>query len=217
QGLSRNPGRGTGRSGQLRAGEPDGRPGVRDARSAYSLRMSVGTVPATRLPVGDVVRARSLSQSLRSARLLNSKGAVLGLVMLAFLVLAALIAPLVSPFDPIQIDPSHALYSPGLPYVFGTDQYGRDIFSRVIFGTLVSLIVGPIAVSIALLLGVTVGLLAGFYGTRLDAVLMRIVDIMLAFPGILLALAIVAVLGSSLTSLMIAVGISSIPTYARLT
>src|SRR5207253_3426011 len=77
--------------------------------------------------------------------------------------------------------------------------------------------VGPIAVSIALLLGVTVGLLAGFYGTRLDAVLMRIVDIMLAFPGILLALAIVAVLGSSLTSLMIAVGISSIPTYARLT
>jgi peptide/nickel transport system permease protein len=159
----------------------------------------------------------SLGQSLRSARLLNSKGAVLGLAMLGFLVLAALIAPLVSPFDPIQIDPPHALYSPGLPYMFGTDQYGRDIFSRVIFGTRVSLIVGPIAVSIALLLGVSVGLLAGFYGTWLDAILMRIVDIMLAFPGILLALAIVAVLGSSLTSLMIAVGISSIPTYARLT
>jgi peptide/nickel transport system permease protein len=136
---------------------------------------------------------------------------------LLVLVLAGLAAPVLPLSDPIQIDTPRALYSPGLPFLFGSDQYGRDVFSRVVFGSRISLIVGPIAVVIALVPGVAAGLLAGFYGGGLDAILMRVVDIMLAFPGILLALAIVAVLGPSLTSLMIAVGISSIPTYARLT
>jgi peptide/nickel transport system permease protein len=136
---------------------------------------------------------------------------------LLMLALAGLAAPVLPLADPIRIDTSRALYSPGLPFLFGSDQYGRDVLSRVIFGSRVSLIVGPIAVAIALVPGVTVGLLAGYYGRWLDAVLMRAVDIMLAFPGILLALGIVAVLGPSLTSLMVAVGISSIPTYARLT
>jgi peptide/nickel transport system permease protein len=136
---------------------------------------------------------------------------------LLVLVLAGLAAPVLPLSDPIQIDTPRALYSPGLPFLFGSDQYGRDVFSRVVFGSRISLIVGPIAVVIALVPGVAAGLLAGFYGGWLDAILMRVVDIMLAFPGILLALAIVAVLGPSLTSLMIAVGISSIPTYARLT
>lgn len=149
--------------------------------------------------------------------LLRSKGAVAGLVILTVLVLAALLAPVLALADPIQIDSAHALYSPGTPYVFGSDQYGRDVFSRVIYGGRVSLLVGPIAVAIALVPGVAVGLLAGYYGHWLDIVLMRVVDVMLAFPGILLALGVVAVLGPSLTSLMIAVGISSIPTYARLT
>src|SRR5690242_2565967 len=137
--------------------------------------------------------------------------------MLGLVTLAALIAPLLPLSDPIGIDPTHALYSPGTPYLFGSDQYGRDVLSRVVFGGRVSLLVGPIAVGIALVPGVLVGLVAGYYGHWLDTLLMRVVDIMLAFPGILLALAIVAVLGPSLTSLMIAVGISSIPTYARLT
>src|SRR5579859_5162354 len=129
----------------------------------------------------------------------------------------AIAAPALPLADPIRIDPVRALYSPGLPYLFGSDQYGRDVFSRVVFGSRVSLVVGPIAVGIALVPGVSVGLLAGYYGRWVDAGLMRVVDVMLAFPGILLALGIVAVLGPSLTSLMIAVGISSIPTYARLT
>jgi peptide/nickel transport system permease protein len=133
------------------------------------------------------------------------------------MMLAALLAPLLPLSDPIQIDSTHALYSPGTPFLFGSDQYGRDVFSRVIYGGRVSLLVGPIAVVIALIPGVVIGLLAGYYGRWLDSVLMRVIDVMLAFPGILLALGIVAVLGPSLTSLMIAVGVSAIPTYARLT
>jgi peptide/nickel transport system permease protein len=150
-------------------------------------------------------------------RVLQSKGAVGGLAILLVLALAALAASVLPFSNPIQIDPAHALYSPGSPFLFGSDQYGRDVFSRVVFGSRVSLVVGPIAVGIALIPGVTVGLLAGYYGRWVDGVLMRIVDVMLAFPGILLALGIVAVLGPSLTTLMVAVGISSIPTYARLT
>jgi peptide/nickel transport system permease protein len=150
-------------------------------------------------------------------RLLRSRGAVGGLVLLVLIVVLAVLAPLLPLQDPIRIDAPRALYSPGLPYLFGSDQYGRDVFSRVIFGSRVSLLVGPIAVGIALVPGVACGLLAGFYGGWTDAVLMRMVDVMLAFPGILLALGIVAVLGPSLTTLMIAVGISSIPTYARIT
>jgi peptide/nickel transport system permease protein len=150
-------------------------------------------------------------------RLLRNKGAVGGLVILVTMIALAILAPVLPLADPIQIDSTHALYSPGTPFLFGSDQYGRDVFSRVVYGGRISLLVGPIAVIIALIPGVVIGLLAGYYGRWLDTGLMRAIDIMLAFPGILLALAIVAVLGPSLTSLMIAVGISAIPTYARLT
>lgn len=150
-------------------------------------------------------------------RLLRNKGAVFGLVVLGIMIGSAVLAPLLPLADPIQIDSTHALYSPGTPFLFGSDQYGRDVFSRVIYGGRISLLVGPIAVAIALVPGVTIGLVAGYYGRWLDSVLMRVIDVMLAFPGILLALGIVAVLGPSLTSLMIAVGIAAIPTYARLT
>jgi peptide/nickel transport system permease protein len=150
-------------------------------------------------------------------RLRRARGALAALLLLVVIVVIALLADVIAPFDPIRIDPAHALYSPGLPYLFGSDQFGRDVLSRVVFGSRVSLLVGPIAVGIALVPGVAIGLLAGFHGHWVDGVLMRVVDVMLAFPGILLALGIVAVLGPSLTSLMVAVGISSIPTYARLT
>jgi peptide/nickel transport system permease protein len=150
-------------------------------------------------------------------RLLAAPGALASLVILVLIIGSAALAPLLPLTNPIQVDSPHALYSPGSPYLFGSDQYGRDVFSRVVYGGRISLLVGPIAVSIALVPGVAVGLISGYYGRWLDTVLMRVIDVMLAFPGILLALGIVAVLGPSLTSLMIAVGISTIPTYARLT
>ena len=150
-------------------------------------------------------------------RLLRDRGAVAALVILVLIITSAVLAPFLPLANPIQVDSPHALYSPGTPFLFGSDQYGRDVFSRVIYGGRISLLVGPIAVAIALIPGVAVGLMAGFYGRWADSLLMRVVDVMLAFPGILLALGIVAVLGPSLTSLMIAVGISTIPTYARLT
>jgi peptide/nickel transport system permease protein len=147
----------------------------------------------------------------------RSKGALIGFALLALLVLLALSAPIVAPYDPIELNAEHYLRSPSLEHLFGTDQYGRDVFSRVIFGTRISLTIGLISVGIALIVGVSVGLVAGYYGGLLESFLMRLIDIMLAFPGILLALAIVSILGPSLVNLMIAVGISSIPTYARLT
>ncbi|HET9014192.1 MAG TPA: nickel transporter permease [Thermomicrobiaceae bacterium] len=150
-------------------------------------------------------------------RFRRSKAAIVGLVLLVLLILSAIFAPTIAPFDPNAVNPTSALYSPGFPYLFGTDQYGRDVLSRVIFGSRISLVIGLISVGIAAVFGVTIGLVSGYYARWVDSVLMRVVDIMLAFPGILLALAIVSMLGPSITNLMIAVGISSIPVYARLT
>lgn len=141
---------------------------------------------------------------------------MVGLGIVVTLTLIAIFAPLLIPFDPIRINPLEARYSPGWPYIFGTDQYGRDVFSRVIMGTRISLIIGLVVVGIASVVGVAVGLISGFYGGWIDTILMRIIDVMLAFPNILLALVIVSILGPNLTNLMIAVGISAIPTYARL-
>lgn len=150
-------------------------------------------------------------------RLGRGKGAVAGLIILILTVCVAILAPVLAPDNPIQIDPRHGLYGPGIPYLFGTDQLGRDVLSRVLFGARLSLVVGLISVGIASSIGIIVGLIAGYYGCWIENILMRIVDVMLAFPGILLALAIVSVLGPSLTNLMIAVGVAAIPTYARLT
>ena len=127
-------------------------------------------------------------------RLSRNRGALGGLVMLVAVVLVAVLAPLIAPFDPIAIDPVHQLYSPGLPYIFGSDQYGRDVFSRVVFGARISLTVGPIAVAIALVPGITMGLLAGYYGRWLDDIFNWFYSVFTAIPYLLLILAVAAVL-----------------------
>jgi peptide/nickel transport system permease protein len=150
-------------------------------------------------------------------RLLRSKSALIGGTLLLVVVLCALLAPLISPYDPIKTNQRTSLEAPNLAHPMGTDRFGRDVLARVIWAGRLSLPVGFVSVVIGAVLGVALGLIAGYYGGQLDAVIMRFVDLLLAFPGILLALAIVAVLGPSLLNLMIAVGISSIPDYVRIT
>jgi peptide/nickel transport system permease protein len=163
----------------------------------------------------EVARPRSSTRTVN--RVLHSRSALVGGVVLLLIVLVALAAPAISPFDPIKANQRLTLESPSLEHLMGTDRLGRDIFSRVLWAGQTSLPIGLVSVAIGVLFGVTVGLLAGYYGGWVDAISMRVVDLLQAFPGILLALAIIAILGGSLTNLMIAVGIAAIPDYVRIT
>ncbi len=161
-------------------------------------------------------RAASPAHALlrRAAR---STSALAGGALFAVIALAAIMAPLISPYDPIKTNQRAPLDAPGWSHVMGTDNLGRDVFSRVLWGGRLSLVVGVVSVGIAASSGVALGLVAGYYGRRVDTLIMRFVDILLAFPSILLALAVIATLGSSLTNLMVAVGIAAIHNYVRIT
>jgi len=137
--------------------------------------------------------------------------------LLALLFLVALIAPVVSPHDPIAISPDNAYLPPLSPsHVLGTDELGRDLFSRMLWGARVSLPVAFVAVAVGLVAGGIIGLISGYAGGAADLLLMRLIDALLAFPGLILAIAIVAALGPGLRNAMIAIGIVAIPVYARL-
>ena len=150
-------------------------------------------------------------------RLRRNRGAVIALGVLGVLVLVAALAPWLAPYDPIEPAPALALRPPSPAHWMGTDALGRDIFSRIIWGTRISLLEGAIAVLLAGSIGITLGLLAGYYGGWLDVVIMRCIDVLMAFPSILLALVVLAVLGPNLVNAMLAVGIAWVPNYARLT
>jgi len=145
----------------------------------------------------------------------KNPGAMIGLVVLFVIILSAASAPVIAPHDPTLQDTQAIRKSPSMHHLFGTDTFGRDVFSRVLFGGRNSLPVGLIAVGVAAVFGVLCGLTAGYYGGWIDSLIMRLVDIMLAFPGILLAMAMVAILGTSFINLMLAVGIAAIPEYTR--
>ncbi len=135
--------------------------------------------------------------------------------VLAVLVVLSLFAPYFAPYDPIQIS-MEGRKSPNVDHIFGTDRLGRDILSRIIYGTKYSLSIGIMSVSIGLIFGTTMGVLSAYYGGLVDTIIMRFIDALLAFPGILLALVVIAVLGPGLFNVMLAVGISTVPEYARL-
>lgn len=157
---------------------------------------------------------RLFSPALR--RFLRSPSVIFGLIVLLVLVLAAIFAPLLTPYHYSDINPRNSYAPPSLENPFGTDKFGRDVFTRVLYGGRYSLRIGLIAVAIGGGLGLFLGMLAGYLGGWIDEVIMRILDVMLAFPGILLAMAVVSVLGPGLTNLMIAVGVSQAPGFARL-
>ncbi len=148
-------------------------------------------------------------------RLRRNPGSMVGLALLLLMIAAALLAPWITRYDPITMAASERLKPPSAEYWFGTDAFGRDIYTRVVYGARVSLQVGIISVVIASLLGVTAGMVAGYFGGHTDNFIMRLADITLSFPGILLALVVIAILGPSLFNAMIAVGIAAAPTYAR--
>jgi ABC-type dipeptide/oligopeptide/nickel transport system permease subunit len=148
-------------------------------------------------------------------RFLKHRLAVAGLGLILALILLALSARQVAPHDPLRQDLPHALAGPSLEFPLGTDEFGRCILSRILFGARLSLLVGVIATAIGATAGILSGLAAGYF-PRLDAPVMRTMDVLLAFPSILLAMAIVAALGPSLGNVMIAVGVRSIPSFARL-
>src|ERR1700752_126621 len=150
-------------------------------------------------------------------RLFKRKGAVVGLVVIAAFIVIALFAPLVSPYDPIATSWSAVRKPPSLQHWLGTDDLGRDILARVIYGARASLLAGAISVGIALTIGVPLGLLAGYRGGFVDALISRITDAMLACPFLILAIALAAFLGPSLGNAMIAIGVSATPVFIRLT
>ena len=144
-----------------------------------------------------------------------SVGAVAGAAGLVVLILITIFARWIEPYDPIAVQPKLALESPSTSHWLGTDQYGRDVLSRVIAGAHISLEIGLFAVAISVVLGMTLGLIAGYSESFVDAIIMRFIDMLLAFPGLLLAIAIVAALGASIRNVILAVGIGTIPVYAR--
>jgi len=161
----------------------------------------------------------AFTRAWRSApmrRFRRNKAAVVGLFIVLALVLVAIFAPVLAPVPPDAQNLRGRLQPPGAEHPFGTDEFGRSMLSRVIYGTRVSLFTGLVPVTVALLVGTLIGLVAGFYRGRTDSFLMRIMDVLLAFPSLLLALAVVGALGPGLINAVIAIAIVDIPQYARL-
>ncbi len=155
-----------------------------------------------------------MNQTLR--RLLKSPSAMLGLAIVALLVLAGVLAPLLTPYDPEQQNLRAVLQAPSLTHPLGTDQLGRDILARILFGARLTLFIGAFAVAVGVVIGVPLGVISGYYRGTVDLIIQRVMDLMLSFTTFLLALTLVALLGVGLTNVIVAVGVSTIPRFARL-
>jgi peptide/nickel transport system permease protein len=157
---------------------------------------------------------RMLGATIRAFN--TNKTSWAGLLIFLAIVLLAILAPWISPHDPIEQDIFSKLQGPSAIYWLGTDYYGRDIFSRLLHGARYSLIIGIAATFFAMVLGSLIGMVAGFYGGRFDLLVMQVMDILLAFPSLILGLIIVAMLGPSLTNIIIAIALTSVPSFARI-
>jgi peptide/nickel transport system permease protein len=177
--------------------------------------MSVAT-PAWVDERANVRKSRGMARTILFTFARN-RTALLGVIIILALSLAAVFAPLISPTDPLHMDFDALMQSPSMDHPAGTDSLGRDNLSRIIWGGRVSLQVGVLSMVIATVIGVSAGLAAGYYGRWVDTIIMRIVDAILAFPALLLAILMVAVLGPSLRNAMLAIAVAFIPSFARVT
>jgi ABC-type dipeptide/oligopeptide/nickel transport system permease subunit len=161
--------------------------------------------------------APHVSESRRFIRVLLSRPVVVfGVVVILLVIFTAAAAPLLAPYDPYEPDLTQTLLKPSSDHVLGTDSLGRDVLSRLIYGSRNSLMIGIVALAIAAIFGMSLGLLAGYYGGWVNTIIMRIIDSLMSFPMILFALVIAALLGGGMRNVMIAIGISMLPGYARL-
>lgn len=150
-------------------------------------------------------------------RLFHNKLAVTGSIILLLFILMAVFAPFLAPYDPFYMDTEAILSAPSAAHLLGTDNMGRDILSRIFYGARISLRVSIVSVSIATVAGVILGVAAGYFGRITDGIISRILEIMFAFPEVLLALLIMSILGPSLNNIIIAIGIVYTPIFARIT
>lgn len=149
-------------------------------------------------------------------RIRKDKVGLVGLIGVLFICILGLLAPVIAPYNPTEMFNEHRLESPGSQFLLGTDDLGRDILSRILYGAKVSLTVGLISISIGAGFGLLFGLVAGYFQGQIDNIIMRVMDVLFAFPDLLLALAIVAILGPNLKNTMIAIGIVFIPVFTRI-
>lgn len=171
--------------------------------------LSESVTPAVRPP------SSQSGWSLAAGQFRRNRAATAGLLLLLALVIVAAAAPLLAPYNPIQIKLSAKLLAPSLSHLLGTDHFGRDVLSRMIWGARVSLSVGLIVVAFSMVIGIPIGLAAGYLGGRVDNLLMRITDAFLTFPPLLLGIAVVGLLGPDLQNVMLALGIVQVPVLAR--
>ncbi len=188
-------------------------------RGQYSQDQGVVSQPtldALAVVSGSARESRTLWSDARS-RLLRNPVAMAGGAVSILLILVAFAAPYIAPYDPVHQDLANSLAGPSMTHLAGTDVHGRDIFSRIIYGTRISLRIGFLGMLLGCVAGVILGLVAGYYGGWWDTVIMRLMDVQLAFPGLLVAICIIAIIGPGLENVILAVGIFSVPLFARVT
>lgn len=174
---------------------------------------------ATTMPTrgGDAPDIKLVSQRARAWHTFRrNKTALIGLGLIIFVTLVALLAPVIAPFDPIEQSTINRLQGPSAEHWLGRDDYGRDVFSRIIYGTRIALIVGVSSVLIGGVLGTAMGLVAGYFGGRIGTLIMRVVDILLSFPDLITGLLVMAVLGAGTVKLVLAIGLTMAPRFARI-
>lgn len=165
----------------------------------------------------DVSGVELVSQRARAWRTFRrNKSALVGLVMIIFVIAVAVLAPLLAPYNPINQNTIDRLETPSWGHWLGLDHLGRDVFSRIIYGTRVALLVGVASVALGGVLGTAMGIVAGYFGGRISLMIMRLVDIMLSFPDLITGLLVMAVLGTGMTKLIIAIGLTIAPRFARI-